>query len=193
MTQPNEGGSGPANQGQGGGVQATLFTQDQVNHFNAQAKREALGGFFKELGFDTVPDANTLKDTLGKASEFDKLQDGQKNDVQRLTDQLSEANKKVERVPALETDLLRARIAADAGLKSKYWKFVDGKTEDEIKASVEDIKKDIRTDDGDQGQQPDDGPRPPAPVSQQGHGGGQPPTKTLAAGADAYRAKHKKE
>jgi hypothetical protein len=193
MTQPNEGGSGPANQGHSGGVPATLFTQDQVNHFNAQAKREALGGFFKELGFDTVPDANTVKDTLGKASEFDKLQDGQKNDVQRLTDQLSEANKKVERVPALEADLLRARIAADAGLKSKYWKFVDGKTEDEIKASVEDIKKDIRTDDGDQGQQPDDGPRPPAPVAQQGHGGGQPPTKTLAAGADAYRAKHKKE
>jgi hypothetical protein len=35
-------------------------------------------------------------------------------------------------VPALEADLLRARIAADAGLKSKYWKYVDGKTEEEI-------------------------------------------------------------
>lgn len=204
MTGPSDQGGGSANSGQGqggqgGGVQTTMFTQDQVNHFNAEARRGALNSFFKDLGLDTVPDPKDLKGVLDKASEYDKLQDGQKNEVQRLTDQLSDSTKKAERVPALEAELERARIAADAGLKSKFWKFVEGKTEDEIKASVADIKKDIRgtdeSDDQDEGQQQQQGAggRPPAPNPQQGRGGGQPQSKNLQAGADAYRARHKKE
>lgn len=174
-------------------MHATLFTQDQVNHFNAQARRGALESFFKqELGLDNIPSADDLKQTFASAGEFAKLQDGQKNDVERLTGQLSEANKKAERVPMLEGELLRAQIAADAGLKSRYWKYVEGKTEDEIKDSVKAVLQDVGGEQNpEQGQ--GSGGRPPEPNPQQGRGGGQSPTKSMAAGAARYAEKHKKE
>lgn len=188
----------PANSGQGGGVQATLFTQDQVNHFNAEARRGALGSFFKDLGFDAPPSADDLKAALGKASEFDKLQEGQKSDVERLTGELSEASKKAEQVSVLEVQLNQARIAADLGLKPKYWKYVEGSTEEEIKTSVEDILKDIRgdavtADVQEEKQQGSAANRRLEPNPQQGRNAGTPPARTLTAGAEAYRAKHKKE
>ena len=190
---PDDGGSAGTGSDQGqGGVQATLFTQEQVNHFNAEAKRNALSGFFKELGFDSMPSVEDLKGTLSKAGEFDKLQQGQVGDVERLTTQLSEANKKAERLPGLEADYLRAQLAADAGLKSRYWKYVEGKTEDEIKASVAAVLADVGSQTGD-GTPPAPTGRPPEPNPQQGRGGGQPAAKTLQSGVEAYRAKHKKE
>src|SRR4029079_8212452 len=124
MTQPGGEPNGPANSGQPqGGVSATLFTQEQVNHFNAQAKREAVGGFLKELGLDASASPDDLKKALEKAGEYDKLQDGQKNEVQRLTDQLATANEKANKVPALERDRRVAELAAEAGLKPRYWKY----------------------------------------------------------------------
>ena len=137
-----EGGSQGDAANPGGGVQATLFTQDQVNHFAAEAKRGALSGFFKDLGMEAAPTADVLKDTLSKASEYDKLQQGQQSDMERLTTQLGEANSKAEQIPTLEAKYNRAQIAADAGLKSRYWKFIEGATEDEIKASVQTLAVD---------------------------------------------------
>lgn len=199
MSGEDGGGNGPANQGQPSGVNATLFTQDQVNYFAAQEKRGALDGYFKGLGFDSTPSPDDLKQVLTDAGEYKKLKDGEKGEVQRLNDGLSEANKKAERVPVLEADLLRAQIAADAGLKSRYWKYVEGKSEDEIKASVQDVLKDIRADgddegdDGDKQDQSGTGGKPPDPNPQQGRGGGKPPGQSLQSGAAAYAAKHKKE
>lgn len=177
------------------GVQATLFTQDQVNHFNAEARRGALNGFFKELGFDAPPSADVLKATLSKASEFDKLQEGQKSDVERLTGELSEVQKKAEHVSVLEAQLSQARIAADLGLKPRYWKYVEGSTDEEIKSSVESILRDVRGDvSEDATQQTGSGTtRRLEPNPQQGRSAGTPPARSLTAGADAYKAKHKKE
>lgn len=178
------------------GVQATLFTQDQVNHFNAEARRGALNGFFKELGFDAPPSADVLKATLSKASEFDKLQEGQKSDVERLTSELSEAQKKAGQVSILETSLNQARIAADLGLKPRYWKYVEGSTDEEIKSSVESILRDVRGDVQQEEilqQQGSGTTRRLEPNPQQGRGAGVAPAKSLSAGAEAYRAKHKKE
>lgn len=188
-------GGGTANvpgQGEGGGVTATLFTQDQVNHFNAEARRKALGDFFKEVGLDAPLSAEDLKGSLGKAGEFDKLQEGQQSDVEKLTGQLNEANKKAERVPVLEADLLKAQIAADEGLKSRYWKYVEGKSEDEIKDSVKAVLADVGASGQDQDQHQQPGARTPAPNPQQGTGGGQPPKKTMQSGAEAYAARHKR-
>lgn len=179
------------NSGQSNGVTATLFTQDQVNHFNAEARRNALNGFFKELGFDAPPTAENLKATLTKAGEFDKLQEGQKSDVERLTGELSEVQKKAEQVGILETQLTQARIAADLGLKPRYWKYVEGKTEEEIRTSVEDILRDVNSDS--QVQQGSTVNRRLEPNPQQGRAAGNAPASSLNAGADAYRAKHKKE
>lgn len=186
-------GTQSANTGQSSGVTATLFTQDQVNHFNAEARRGALNSFFKELGFDAPPSADELKATLSKAGEFDKLQDGQKSDVERLTGELSEAQKRAENVAVLETQLSQARIAAELGLKPRYWKYVEGKTEEEIKASVEDILRDVNANDSQAQTQGSTANRRLEPNPQQGRATGTAPASTLSAGAEAYRAKHKKE
>lgn len=193
---------GPANSGGSeGGVQATLFTQEQVNSFNAQAKRAALGNFFKELGFEEVPDAETIKTTFQTAAEHKKLKDGEKGDVERLNTELSTAKEKLAKVPTLETTILQQQLAGTEGLPVRFWKFVEGKTEDEIKESIEGLKKDLNltedgNDDGGSGRQQQQtvgtGARPPAPNQQQGRtGSGGAPGKTLSAGREAYEAKHK--
>lgn len=192
---------GSANSGSGeGGVQTTLFTQEQVNTFNAQAKRAAVGNFFKELGFDDVPDAETVKTTFQTAAEHKKLKDGEKGDVERLNTELGTVKEKAAKVPTLETTILQQQLAGTEGLPVRFWKFVEGKTEDEIKESIEGLKKDLNlTDDGNddggngqQQQQVGTGARPPAPNQQQGRtGSGGAPGKTLSAGREAYEAKHK--
>lgn len=185
-------GATPANPS---GVQATLFTQDQVNHFNAEAKRGALGSFFRGLGFDAPPSADALKATLDKAQQFDKLQEGQKSDVERLSSELSEAQKKAEKVTALENQLSQARIAADLGLKPRYWKYVEGGTDEEITSSVEGILRDVRGDEHQEAPQQNGSgtTRRLEPNPQQGRAPGTPPGRSMTAGAEAYRAKHKKE
>jgi hypothetical protein len=189
MPEDGVGSESTATPGQSG-VQATLFTQEQANHFAAEAKRGALGNFFKEMGFDQVPTAEEVKARFSQASEFEKLQKSQQSDMERLSGELGEVSKRAERVPELEAALLRAQVANDAGLKSRYWKYVEGNSETEIQESVKTLLADIPAGNSEEGERL--ASRPPAPNPQQGRGGGTP-TKTLSAGAEAYRAKHKKE
>lgn len=185
-------------------MQATLFTQEQVNSIAAREKRGALGSFFKDLGFDTVPDAETIKNTFTAAAEHKKIKDGEKGDVERLGGELAAEKEKSAKVPGLETTILQQRIAGELKLPVKFWKFVEGKTDDEIKDSIKDLKQELGLDDdGDDGdgtqerqqqQQEGTGARPPKANQQQGRSsGGGSPTKTLAAGASAYNAKHGKK
>lgn len=206
MTSAEGGSAGtPANSGEGeGGVQATLFTQEQVNSIAAREKRGALGSFFKELGFDSVPDANTVKSVFDQAGEYKKLQDGQKGDLERLTGELNSTKETAAKVPTLETTILQQQIAGAEKLPVKFWKFVEGSTEDEIKDSIKELKQELDLDDGD-GDEGDDGnqerqqqqgtgARPPKPNQQQGRtSGGGSPGKTLTSGADAYAKKHGKK
>lgn len=190
------------NNGPDGGVQ--LFTQAHVNSIAAQEKRGALQGFFKELGFDDVPDAETVKQTFQAAGEYKKQQDGQKGDVERLNGELTAAQQKAARVPELETAINRQRIAADEKLPTRFWKYVEGKSDDEIKESIKGIKEELGLDaNGNEGGQQQGGQqqqvpqgtgaRPPQPNPQQGaSNGGGAPGKTLSAGREAYEKKHKK-
>jgi hypothetical protein len=190
-----------ANSGQSGGVQATLFTQDQVNHFAAEAKRGARDGYFKELGLEGAPSVEDMKGIFDKATEFDKLQQGQQTDLERLSGELGEVSKRAEQVPVLELALQRAQIAADAGLKPRYWKYVEGKTDEEIAESVRVTLADVGGGGSGEGGEASPVPEQPRrlgtgtlePNPQQGSATGKAPVKTLAAGAEAYKAKHKKE
>lgn len=195
-------GAGAANSGGNeGGVQATLFTQDQVNSIAAREKRGALDGYFKELGLDGPPDAESLKETLAAAAEYRKLKDGEKGDVERLNGEIATEKQKSARVPVLETTILQQQLAGTEGLPVRFWRFVEGKTEDEIKESIKGLKADLNLtegDDGGDGQQQQQrqpagtGARPPAPNQQQGStNGGGAPGKTLSAGREAYEKKHK--
>lgn len=179
----------PANQSPG-----SLFTQEQVNHFQADAKRGAVGGFFKELGFDKPPTAAELKAALADAGEFKKLKDGEKNEVDRLTGELGTANEKAAKVPELETVITRQKIAAEMQLPTRVWKFVEGSTDDEIKESIKGLRVDLglpeEPEGAEGGQQQQGGPRPPKPVPGQGSGGGGKPKATLTTGRDLYTSKH---
>lgn len=182
-----------------------MFTQDQVNHFTAEAKRGALNNFFKELGLDKPPTADELKGVLSAADEHRKQQDGQKGDVERLTAELATANAEAQKVPGLEQQLQRAQIASDAGLKPRYWKYVEGDDDEAIKASVQTVLADVpggppagegaegegTGDAGEQQQQQSGTGTGLTPNPQQGAGGGGKPKKaTMQAGAEAYKAKH---
>lgn|SRR6478752_8185473 len=199
MTEPQGAQSGPAN-----GQQVTMFTQDQVNHFAAQAKRGALESFFKDLGLDKVPSAEELAGALNAAGEYSKIKAGEKTEVQRLTEELATAKSEAEKVPGLQAQLARAGVAADAGLKSRFWKFIEGDDAESIKASVEETRQELGlaepSADGAEGGTGGAG-KPPqqsaglTPNPQQGTGGGngRPASSSLEAGASAYAAKHGKK
>lgn len=209
MTQPDGAPGGPANSdagggGENGGGAVNLFTQAQVNSIAAAEKRGAISSYFKELGFDAPPSGDELKAAITAASS-------QKGDVERLTGERDTARAEAEKVPGLETSLLRARLAGDAGLKSRYWKYIEGDDEDSIKASIQEVLGDVRGggsgdgsgDDGgnggEQGQEQQrqsrqgTGARPPAPNQQQGSNSGGKPKTSMQAGREAYLAKHGKK
>lgn len=209
MTGPVADSANPANAQQpGGGV--SLFTQEQVNAIAANTRREALQGYFKDLGLNATPSQDQLKQVLTDAQEYQRIKQGEKGDVERLTSELAAEKEKSARVSELELQLNRAKLAADAGLKSRYWKYLEGDNDDAIKASVQETLGDIRgggdgSGDGDdggaggdpqenQGQQPQQrrgtGASPLTPNPQQGAGGGAPTGKSMASGMAAYKAKH---
>lgn len=196
---------GAANSGQGGsgGTSSPLFTQEQANAFAAQAKRGAVASYFKELGFDKVPTNDELSKVFKDAGELAKLQQGQQGDVERLTNELNESKGYKERADSLEVTVNRQRIAADLQLPTRFWKFIDGTTDDEITESVKGLKKDLNLPDGDAGNGGGDGNQNQGggnaggqgqrmdPNPQQGSSnGGAPPAKTMAQGAEAYKARH---
>lgn len=197
MTGPAGDGTPPANDGGQGGGGVSLFTQEQVNAIGANERRGAVEKFFKDLGLEPPKSADEVKTTFTNAAEFKKIQDGQLSELERTKGELGTVQAEAAKVPELSTVIERQRIAADMGLKSRYWKFVEGKTEDEIKASVtatlEDLGIDVEGGDGDQGDQGNGERRPPKPVKQQGHGGGNPPAKSMKAGAEAYADRHPKQ
>lgn len=202
------------------GAPATLFTQEQVNHFNREARTSALASFFKSLGMDTVPSEDEMKGMLTAASEYQKQQAGKKDDVQRLSDELAAEKQISAKVPGLEQQIQKAKVAAEAGLKPRYWKYIEGDDDEAIKASVQETLGDISgggngSGDGSTGATGSDGATGATgatgttggatgqqrqgtggltPNLQQGAGSGSnTPTSTLDAGREAYLAKHGKK
>jgi hypothetical protein len=125
--------------------------------------------------------------------------------VERLTKELAAEKEKSAKASGLEAALLRAQLAGDAGLKSRYHKYVEGDDEESIKASIGETLADVggggsgageggeTPPEGEPQQQPakkGTGATPPAPNLQQGAGGGGKPKTSMAAGRDAYKAKH---
>lgn len=201
MTMPNEPGTGPTQPANGGGTPTPVFTQDQVNHFQAEAKRGAVGTMFKEAGLEKPLSPEELKTALANAAEYQKLQAGQQTELQTAQSQLAEASRKAEKVPTLEAQLHRQALAGEAGLKPRYWKYIEGDDDEAVKASIKAIQEDLGIGgdgsgdgDGANGTQQQPGGSTLTPNPQQGTGGGgKPPAKSMSAGADAYKARHKKE
>lgn len=81
------------------------YTDDQVNAFKADAKREAVAQLLKEAGVEST---GKLKEDL---ATLKKIQDAEKTEAQRLAD----ANKETgEKLTAAEARALAAEIKAEA-------------------------------------------------------------------------------
>jgi len=113
--------------------------QDAISDeaFNRRWARE-MRKLERELGMP-VSDAKTQLERLRA------MQDSQKTETQKLGESLAAAEKRALdaelRAAAIEADVLRARLARDAGLSPEWIDDIKGITEDEIRASIASIKK----------------------------------------------------
>lgn len=217
MTQPDGDQGGSANSGQGdaggGGITAQLYTKQHLDHTAAQARRGALGDFFGKLGLEKPPTEEEAKAILDAAEAHRKAQDGQKGDVERLTGELATKTEEANQVPTLKAQLLRTQLAGDAGLKSRYHRYVEGDDEESIKASIKEVLADIRGGGDGAGDDGDDddgggvdqqqsgthqrrqgtGSLTPNPQQGAGAGGGKATKSSMQAGRDAYKAKREEK
>lgn len=124
--QPSEPKEAPKEQPKDDGAR---FTQAQLNSFLANQKREIESRY---EGFD---------DIKAKAAEFDKLEDEQKNAIDKANEAATSAAKERDtykgEVDSLKVQLLRQKISATKGLDPDLWDRVRGGTEEEITADVE--------------------------------------------------------
>lgn len=162
------------------------FTQAQVNAMMANTKRDAL---------KDMPTSDELAKLRKSAADHQAYLDGQKPDLERLTQETASWKSKHEDTEkaskAKDVVIERQHIAADAKLPSKFWKFIEGDTAEDIKTSVAGLLDTLglTTDAGQGGT----GGRPPAPNPQQGSGSAGGATGTMAAGRAAYKALHEKQ
>jgi hypothetical protein len=77
-----------------------------------------------------------------KAVEFDKLQDAQKSEVEKLNDQLATAQVELQGFRVAE---IRRSAAEAAGLPAKYMKYITAADEAEALEQAKELAKDIKT------------------------------------------------
>jgi glutamate synthase domain-containing protein 3 len=77
-----------------------------------------------------------------KAIEFDKLQDAQKSEVEKLNDQLATAQVELQGFRVAE---IRRTAADAAGLPAKYAKYITAADEAEALEQAKELAKDIKT------------------------------------------------
>lgn len=105
------------------------FTQDQVNDLIAREK----GNLQRKY-----QDYDDLKK---KASEFDKIAEGRKTDLERLTGERDQFKTQAEQAAA---DALRLRVAVKKGLVGERAALADrlrGSTEQELEADADELLK----------------------------------------------------
>jgi len=77
-----------------------------------------------------------------KATEFDKMQDAQKSEVEKLNDQLASAQVELQGFRVAE---IRRGAAEAAGLPPKYMKYITAADEAEALEQAKELAKDIKT------------------------------------------------
>lgn len=75
-------------------------------------------------------------DLKAKAAEYEKLQDANKSEAQRLSDQMAALSTEN---ASLKLDKLRADVAAEKGLPAKFARRLAGATREELEADAEEL------------------------------------------------------
>lgn len=112
-----------------------------------------------------------LKDAEAKASRLDELEEAEKDETQKLRDQLAETNRK-----AQEADVraMRAEIAADKGLTASQAKRLVGSTLEELEADADALIAEFKPPEGDDGDSQEEDPPPPGKPKEHFTSGGKP-------------------
>lgn len=88
------------------------------------------------------------EDIKAKATELDKLRDGQKTEIEKAQEALAAANKKAAeaeaKVKASEIKALKISMLTKAGLAAELADRVRGETEEDIKTDIDALKKFIK-------------------------------------------------
>lgn len=77
-----------------------------------------------------------IKELREKAKRLDEIEDSQKTEAERASDQLAEATQRAE---AAETALIQRDVAMEKGVPAKALKFLTGTTREEIEASADEV------------------------------------------------------
>lgn len=123
-TTPDEGGASQEPEHDPAPTFQAITSQDEFDRRLAKRLGQERA---KYSGFD---------DLKAKAARYDELEDAKKTNEQRLSDQLTTAQK---RVAELEFDQMRRDVAADKGLPAKFARRLTGTTREELEADADDL------------------------------------------------------
>lgn len=105
--------------------ESKTFTQEQVNALLAEQKRKVSSGFADYADLKT------------KASEFDKLAESQKTELQKANERAEAAERLLAETAA---EALRNKVLAAHEIPADWQEFVFGATEEELTAKAEKVK-----------------------------------------------------
>jgi hypothetical protein len=114
-------------------------------------QKQAAGKTYTQEDFDRAIAERTARyekkfagydDLKKKAAEFDKWQDAQKSEVEKLNDQLATAQVELQGFRVAE---IRRSAAEAAGLPAKYMKYITAADEAEALEQAKELAKDIKT------------------------------------------------
>lgn len=140
-TSPTSGGQEPqaGTQGQqqtpSPATAAQAAQRAQASSYTPPASQEELDRIIGERLARERAKFDDYDDLKAKADKFDEAEAKNKTEAERLADELAKAT---ERATALETQAVRSRVAAEAGLPPE---LITGSTEDECRAQAEAAKK----------------------------------------------------
>lgn len=172
--QGGQGGKG----GQQQDLDAPKFSQKWANDFEARLRR------------DYSEKADKDKALIEKGKEYEALLAESQPLSERVQSLSVESAQKDSTIAEKDLTIRRLQLAYEAGLPPALGRRVQGKTEEEIRADIEDLKKDLANSGGGQGQGQGGGLRPnpqqgaPSPDSnRQG---------SVSAGRSLWEQKHQK-
>lgn len=139
---PAPGAEGSQTPGEAGAGQGQQWQQGQGKGFSQEDfdRRWAtkMGKLEKELGMP-------INDAKSQLQKFQEFQNSQKSEIQQLTEKYTTADKRAldaeMELAGIKAEVLRAKLARETGLDTKWIEDIKGITEDDIKASILSIKK----------------------------------------------------
>ncbi|MCZ7406341.1 MAG: DUF4355 domain-containing protein [Candidatus Methanoperedens sp.] len=124
---PNNPSPGNDKEGQPPADDKKTFTQEEINSILAKERRVA---------------EKTIKELQQKAKDWDKYQESQKSEHQKLQERVVAAEKERDALKlSYELDKAKPSIFAKYAIPPDHWKFIPGTTEEELNENAKEYAK----------------------------------------------------